>query len=246
MKPNSRNIIPVALALTLAASLPALAEVTARTDRDGQYLMTHVIPAGTAADPLVWSQGRYRAARFGGHPLNVDGDRNGDLWPTVVESPVAPHYPMVVWSKFNGQAYNLAWSRWSLEGWEPVRQVVTRRMPGQDFDPFIVFTGEGRPVLAWWNEQPDGHGEIYISMFLASRWAAPVRVSDPNVDARYPTLEITGRRELMLTFKIGAKTVRQSVFFSHPPGTITDDISPTFTLSGITTIAPKQQSKSTR
>lgn len=241
MKTTPRFAILVVVALTFAAGLPALAEVTVRTDRDGQYLMTHVIPAGSQSDPQVWAQGRYRAARFGGHPLNVDGDRNGDLWPTVAESPLAPHHPLVAWSKFNGQGYNLAWSRWTDAGWDPVRHVSLRRAPGNDFDPFLVFGVKGRAFMVWWRDQRDGVGEIYLSMFLQNRWSTPVLVSDPDLDARYPTLEIGGRRELQLTYKSGNKTVQQTIFFSVPPGTITDDINPTFTLSGTWNIAPKQQ-----
>ena len=97
--------------------------------------------------------------------------------------------------------------------------------------------------MVWWRAQPSGRGEIHISMFLQNRWSQPLRVTDPELDARYPTLEITGRRELLVRFIANGKPVEQLVTFSHPPGTITDDINPTFTFTGMTTIAPRKNSR---
>ena len=96
--------------LLLCAVTTAYAEVAARTDRFGQYVTTQVVVSGSGGDPQIWTvrgQGGHRTA------LNPDGDLNGDLRPTIAESPTAPFHPWVIWSRSNGTDYDLVWSSWT-------------------------------------------------------------------------------------------------------------------------------------
>jgi len=88
--------------------------------------LTQVLYAGPyGAERKVWSA-RGRDARFG-EALNPYGDFNGDLFPTVAESSVAPYAPLVVWSRFNATEYDLAWSTWTRNGWSEISAVWLTR-----------------------------------------------------------------------------------------------------------------------
>jgi hypothetical protein len=213
--------------LLLTLCFDAQAEVSVRTDRGGNYLKTQIIPVGPHAENRAWGlRGRgFRCARA----LNPYGDINGDLWPTVAEAPTAPHYPYVVWSRFNGSNYDMAWSRWTGQGWAPIEFIARKPMPGDDLDANIVFNRDGRPYVVWWADMEEGAGRVYFSLLLADRWLSPVLISDPAVDSRRPTLELTSGRELAVTYETPEGVVTQYVTFSSP-NTITDDINPQTTI----------------
>ena len=149
----------LAIVLAAAAAGSAFAEVRARTDRNGYYQATQVVGARWKPIQRVWS---LVARSSGTNALNVEGDRNGDLWPAIRESSVAPHHPWVVWSRFNGDGYDLAWSRWH-GGWQPVTWLAGRSA-GDDLDPDVAFNGAGRPFVVWWRTGRKG-GSVYVSTY---------------------------------------------------------------------------------
>ena len=115
--------------LILGACAPALAEVSVRTDRNGDYLATQVFYAGNDGyEKKVWSP-RGRGIRKV-EVLNEHGDANGDLWPEICESSIAPHYPLVVWSRFNGTEFDLAWSLWTGQSKAYPRANPISQLPG--------------------------------------------------------------------------------------------------------------------
>jgi len=159
----------------------------------------------------------------GNSALNLEGDLNGDLWPTIAENPLEPHEPWVVWSRFNGRTYDIAWSRWERVEWGPIR-TVQDNSPGDDLDAEIVFDSHGRAYMVWWRESA-GRGQVFISVFLQTRWLSPFRVTSGSVDARYPSLTVLGFDQLRVDYETSAGTVTQMVEFERPV-TITDDINP--------------------
>jgi len=195
-----RDLMVTALCLTiLGLAFPARAEVRADTDRHGVYKMTRVLQGGERSS--VWSPVR-QASRAAA--LNLFGDRNGDLFPTIRENRVAPHHPWIVWSRFNRAQYDLAWSRWSEGAWEPIRWVEpSNETPGDSLDADLRFDHSGRPYVAWWRNE-GGSGRIYISVFLGSRWMTSLAISTEGVPEGM---------------------VEQTVYFDLPE-TITDDINP--------------------
>ncbi|HKQ59702.1 MAG TPA: hypothetical protein VJS92_00375 [Candidatus Polarisedimenticolaceae bacterium] len=211
--------------LLVVSCMEAGAEVSVRTDRKGDYVMTQIIPSGTASNLRIWSVVT-RTARRKSVALNPQGDANGDLWPTVAESPAAPRVPWVVWSRFDGTGYSLSWSRWSPTGWLDVRGVgPVQTVAGVgDFDPRLAFGSDGRPFLVW-SRLENGSGAVYVSVFMSSRWSDPLRVSAEGVDARKPDIDVTGRSLLRVRYETDAGTLSQVLLFQGPV-TITDDINP--------------------
>lgn len=215
-----RDVTAVALiAFAGVLCVPALAEVRAVTDRQGDYTMTRVQLSGRSAN--VWNVAR-RNDTIG--TLNPQGDRNGDLWPTISESNSAPYHPWVIWSRSRGHQFDLAWSRWSRDSWEPIRWVATDAERGDDMDPVIDFAQNGRAYIGWWRNER-GVGRVYISLFLVDSWLEPYPVSDVGVDSRHPRIEVQSDGTLMVWFEAEGETREHLVTFADTVA-ITDDINP--------------------
>jgi len=213
----------VALAGLLVALAPdPRAEVAARTDLAGNYVATEIVTTGLRGEPVIWGL-RGRVARRA-NILNPRGDQNGDLWPVIVESSQPQRHPWVVWSRFNGTDYDLAWSRWTPQGWRPVEPISPDSTSGDDLDPDLAFDGNGQAFLAW-SRDDGGASEIYLSVWLKRRWMTAVVVSEPGVDSRYPVIVGFGDDAVDVEFTTPDGVVLQRVLFSKP-GTITDDINP--------------------
>ena len=206
--------------LALVMSVQALAEVRVITDRTGAYKTTRVVLDERGGG--VWSAVRRASSRTA---LNVLGDRNGDFFPTIGESTVAPYHPWVVWSRLYESQYDLAWSRWNGDRWEPIGWIEpTSSPPGDDLDVDLSFDQVGRPYIAWWRDE-DGVGRIYLSTFLGTGWMQAYPVSAWGLDSRYPTIEVREGGTLVVRFDTPEGQVEQTVIFDLPV-TITEDINP--------------------
>ena len=209
-------------ALVLAASLalPARAEVAAEVDAFGTYVRTVVIASSSSKSLKIWSPARGRTLRL---PLNVDGDLRGDLYPVILESPVN-RQPWVIWSRWNGADYDLAWSRFVQGAWTAVLPLLDARAPGADLDPSMAFNDLGRAHVAWWRDE-EGTGRVYLSMWLSSEWMAALPISDEGVDSRYPVVSVLPDRRIRVVFETPQGTVGRIVAMNSG-ATITDDINP--------------------
>lgn len=220
-----RTFVICCCAVLVATCLPALAEVAVSTDRRGDYVSTRVVATGPAWEPGVWTarddrRGMSRVQSL----LNPAGDANGDLWPIVAESPVAPHFPWVVWSRSTGEGFDLAYSRWTGRGWTSVEWVHPRTTGLDELDANVAFDRTGRPFVAYWVDN-GGVGEVWLSFFLANRWSSAFLVSEEGLDARFPQIrEIEGAR-IVIDFETPDGTFSQEVLFKRPIS-ITDDINP--------------------
>ncbi len=218
-----RYLVTIGICLIfLGTGLAVQAEVSVRTDPQGRYSATQVLTTGTRGEPVVWGLNNRASRNF--HVLNPRGDAKGDLWPLITEPDIAPHYPWVVWSRFNGNDFDLVWSRWAEDGWGPVRGVDLEPVAGNDLDPDMTFNGEGRPYLVWSREE-NGVSSVYFSAFLLLQWMPAFQISVPDVDSRYPVI-VGGRgSSIQVEFDTPKGRVRKWVLFSRPV-TITDDINP--------------------
>jgi len=217
------GLLSVALALVVLAPT-ASAEIAAETTPDGAYWRTVARGNASTKNLRIWGMARESADV---HPLNPGGDVNGDLWPAILEVPQDGMRPFVVWSRFNGYDFDLAWSRWNDDtGWAEIRWVAGPvPAPGDDLDP--VLAGDpvrGRPHAVWWRDV-GGRGEVYLSLFLVHRWMQPYLVSDAGEDARFPSVELLDETTIRITYETPAGTRVRVVKF-HPPTTITDDLNP--------------------
>jgi hypothetical protein len=219
-----RDWMVTALCLVvLGLSYPARAEIRVFTDRHGNYLTTRVLQGGRRAN--VWGSLRRSNMVRSVRSLNVYGDNNGDLFPTIRENELAPHHPWVVWSRYNQAQYDLAWSRWTQSGWDPIRWLdPSNEIPGDNLDADLDFDDDGRPYVAWWRNER-GVGRVYVSVFLATSWMQPFAVSETGADGRYPTIVAVTDDELVVHYTTPDGLVEQSVLFGLPI-TITDDINP--------------------
>lgn len=219
-----RGLTLTLLFVLLLSALPASAEVSVRFDRQGEYVTTQVLSGSIfASERKIWTP-RGRGGHRWNAVLNPYGDANGDLYPAVVESASTPHYPMVIWSGFNGLEYDLVWSRWSKHGWQPITWVAGSDGLGDDLDPDGVFDSQGRAYVVWWRDEPQG-GRIYVSTLIGARWSTPCLVSDAEMDSRYPALTVEPDDTLTVRYETPEGPVTSLMVFSLPD-TITDDINP--------------------
>lgn len=224
---TTRSIVVCALAWGLGLMGPPLpAEVRVVTGKVGEYLGTEIVVArGSGLDlPRVWSAVSRTA---GTSALNLDGDRNGDLWPTIQESSVAPHHPWVVWSRFDGVAYELSWSRWDRVGWTPTRAIEQPPGADSDLDPRMAMDPIGTPFLVWWRDAAvvGGKGRVFLSVFLNDRWTPSYPVSHAADDSTHPSVVVVDDQTLQVEYDVSGQRVSQLVSFSRPV-TITDDVNP--------------------
>ena len=135
-----------------------------------------------------------------------------------------------MWGRFNGNDYDLVFSSWSY-AWSPVSRVTNESLAGDDLDPSVVFSDAGLAWIAWWNRDlEDGHGSVYYSVFTATGWLRPIKISDDSVGGRRPTIE-AGAESMVIEYDSDDGSVR----ITHElalidPSTITDDIDPQGTL----------------
>jgi hypothetical protein len=233
--PNKPRVVARTSALAAAVALvvciggsPLQAEVAAEVDPMGSYLRTVVFTNASVNNPKIWSTHRNRPSFVA---LNPDGDSNGDLFPVIVEDAARFNSPWVAWSRFNGEDYDLAWSRWN-DGWSEIRPVVSAfGSAGDDLDPTLSLDASGRPFLAWWrNEQ--GVGRVYVSVFLSSRWSDPRAVSDAGVDSRYPKLSVDGSL-IAVSYTTASGAEERFTVFAPGPDSINDDLNPFETFSPV-------------
>jgi hypothetical protein len=219
-----RNLLVLVLAFVVLAAVPAVrAEVAAEVDDYGNYIKTTVLANASVKNLKIWTVQRQKKTII---PLNPEGDLRGDMWPYIVENPLDNNHPWAVWSTFNGNDYDLAWSRFLPVEWTPTESVMSRYSPQDDLDPTmdLDLNDGGRPYIAWWRDN-GGTGEVYMSIFLRSVWMSPFLVSDLGTDSRYPSVKILDDGKIEITFETAEGPETRIVVFNHP-STITDDLDP--------------------
>lgn len=223
MKTRSRWPVAVALVGLAALSGPVRAEVSAETDSSGNYLRTVVLSNASTRNVRIWSVVKSKSTL---HPLNPAGDLNGDLWPVIGETLGIERTPWVLWSRYTGAGYDIAYSRWSRAAfdWEPVAWLASPTQPGDDLSPALAFDAGNRPYAAWWRNE-GGVGRVYLSLWLVTRWMDEYAVSDPGVDSVNPSIAVLSDSRIQIEYDTPDGHVTRIVGFNRPT-TITDDITP--------------------
>ena len=130
-----------------------------------------------------------------------------------------------VWSRLDQMDHELVWSRWTAGGWRMTSWVYpVNPEPGHDVDPDLAFDADGRPFLTWWRDD-NGQSRVYLSLFLVTQWMIAYPVSEPGVNARFPSIVVLPDGEIVVTFETDEGIIEQTVLFDEPV-TITDDIDP--------------------
>jgi hypothetical protein len=222
-----------ALVAGLALAGPVRAEVSAETDAFGNYLRTVIYASASVKNPRIWSAGR---PRFGRWPLNRNGDATGDLFPVVRENPAQRNWPWALWSHFNGRDYDLVWSRWAGASWSAIAPVAADPSPDDAVDPSLAFGADGRPYAVWLSRN-EGSAEVSMSIFLATQWMAPFRISEIGEDAVNPSIAVLPDGRIQVTYDTAVAHVTTIVAFAQPM-TITDDLTPFNTVTVSSTASP--------
>ncbi len=221
----SRRNLAAATALLLAAPLAApaaRAEVSAETDAFGRYVRTVVVTQASVRQHRIWKP--VRRNYWGNQSLNPTGDRTGDMYPAIAENAIERRHPWAVWSRFNGRDYDLVWSRWRPGSWAIIDRVESEQPFGDDLAPSLAFNTSGRPFLAWWRDD-GGAGEVFVSVFLLTRWSEPIRLSDPGIDSRSPRLTAMPSGQIAVQFMTPNGRESRAVALNGTT-TITDDLNP--------------------
>ena len=223
-----RIIAPLVMVVALVVvGWNAEAEVRTLTDRHNNYFTTVFLFQDTqtfsANGQNIWTPVGRTPRR--GATLNPNGDIIGDLWPTIAETEMGPYYAWAVWSRPVNFDYELVWARWANGSWGGTAEVFPQApVAGDDLDPDVAFDSSGRPYLVWWRDE-NGQGRVYLSMFLVTLWSQTYPVSAPDVDGRYPSVQIEQDGEILVVFETPSGWVEQTILFNEPV-TITDDIDP--------------------
>jgi hypothetical protein len=234
---RTRHSFVAAFVLLAAAAhgYGARAEVSAETDYAGRYVRTTVLTSVSAKKVKIWSVQRWHLFS---HPLNPGGDQSGDLLPVIAENPQDAGQPWVVWSRGTGTGYDLAWSRWTSGGWTSPDwlEAPEEASGGDDLDPSLAFSSQGRPYLVWWRNE-GGRGHVYLSVFLADRWMPAYPVSDDQVDSRYPGVALLDDSHVRVDYGTPSGRVSRVLLLVFPTS-ITDDIDPMARLNGGPPVPP--------
>lgn len=217
------SVLVSLLALAWGVDGPARAEVAAEVDVQGNYVRTVVFSNASVHRARVW--GVPKEKKIGFRNLNPDGDQNGDLWPLIVDQTVGERKPWVLWSRFNGQDFDLAWATFQAGSWREVAWLeAAPPAVGDDLDPDADFDADGRLHTVWWRNE-GGIGQVYLSVFLVTRWMPAYRVSDPSMDSVYPSIALLPDGKIEVTFDTPGGRVVRVIAFARP-STITDDVTP--------------------
>ena len=217
------TIIKIGLSLSLIVFLcgSILAEVSAEVDASGKYLKMIYIEKATGKSVKVWTVFWIKSTYY---PLNPYGDLNKDLKPAMRENIYDGNQPYVVWPRFDGNDYEIAYSKWTNTGWRPIAYVEDMDNLSDDLDPAITFDIHGRAYMAWWrDEQP--YGKVYVSVFLNTKWMDAYPISDEGVDSWDPDIKFNEKGQIQITFTTPSGQETKCIVF-HFPETITDDIDP--------------------
>jgi hypothetical protein len=229
MRTHRNLLAAIALLAATGYAFEVRAEVAAETDVSGNYLRTAIVAGASTKRLKIWSVTRLRPLSYA---LNPGGDVNGDLWPLVAENPHDANRPWVVWSRYTGAGYDLAWARWLQTGWTRPAWVEEpgEAAHGDDLDPRVAFASTGRPYLVWWRNE-GGIGRVYLSIFLESRWMAAYPVSSEGVDSRSPGIVLLDDGRMQIDYDTPAGHVVDFVTLNRPLS-ITDDIDPMARING--------------
>lgn len=221
MKQRS-SVLVALLALACGLGGTARAEVAAEVDVQGNYVRTVVFSNASVRNARVWGGPR---EKIGFRHLNPEGDDNGDLWPLIVDQTVGERKPWVLWSRFNGGDFDLAWSTFQAGSWHEVSWLEAAPSgAGDDLDPDADFDADGRLHAVWWRNE-GGIGRVYLSVFLVTRWMQAYPVSDPAIDSVHPTVTVLPDGKIEVAYDTPGGRVVRVVAFGRP-STITDDVTP--------------------
>ncbi len=219
----NKQIIKSCMFLSLVALTFSylFSEVSVEVDGQGKYLKTIYIEKATGKSLKIWTAFGNKPTVY---PLNPYGDLNNDLRPAIKENPGKGNLPYVIWPRYDGYDYDIAFARWSNGAWTPIQYVEYDENIYDDLDPSLDFDSKGRPYVAWWRNE-NGRGIVYISCYLKTQWMRAFPISEEGIDSWKPEIRFNILGQIEVTYSTSSGQENKIVVI-HLPDTITDDIDP--------------------
>lgn len=179
----------VCAVLTLILATPVIAEVAVIPGGGNGVSAILEMHDRDLAPLRIWSPVRPGGARPS--YLNPDGDFYQDGPPSIVINPVT-RQPEAVWSYWDGNHYQVAWSRFNGNVWTMVQtplgpdyQYLTAD-DRQNFDPKLWIDQVGNRRVVWWRRAQGEPDDVVITVLPAgeTQWWSPQRVSRDGVSTR--------------------------------------------------------------
>ena len=198
MRISVRRLFQLAAVLLLAAVANAgvaQAEVVAVLTEDGRFVRTEINLVHRGRMTSVWetsSRRRIRDDRFERVTLNANGAERGDGVPSIAIHPLT-QLPWATWSFNEGGDAELAVSVFDGRNWSSPILLGAEGNGQADLQPKLLFTAEGKPIIAWWRQSADGLSQsVWLTARANGVWMAPVRLSSTRVRASRPSLLLRG------------------------------------------------------
>ncbi len=157
-----------------------LAEISTVKDSDNNY-SSHIFMYRDYPYNEIWKRFSNNPNRV---PLNENGDSNCDGKPSFTINPITG-FPEVVWSKFDGNDYEIAYSYFDGLEWSNHEIITDNNF--NDFNPCIAFNNNGTLKITWWNDEPVQ--QVYYKIRKNSEdWSLKLRVSDHLEISRFPSI----------------------------------------------------------
>lgn len=179
-----RLLSSIVLCLVAAASaLPASAELSVGGPSDTRGTIAMALRGGDGGTPWPWLT--YRTYLEEGRALNPTGDANDDGSPSLSLDPSTGEV-VASWAWFDGNDYEVVYSRWTGSAWSAWEQVTTN--DEDDLDPSVVMSPDGTLHFSWWRAEKEGSQVLYRSSSEVEGLGAEERVTWGPDDARRPSI----------------------------------------------------------
>ena len=146
---------------------------------------------------------------------------------SLTPDPSVPHFhpdtalnsaggPMLVWSAFDGEDYEIYFSSWTGRKWTRPKAVTHNRFHGDAQPSLVAFNGI--PAVAW-TQAKGNSATVLFSYRNKGRWEKPVRLSPREGRVHAPKL-LTQAQNLAISWQEGQRTHTQHLTF--PPTGVPD------------------------
>ncbi len=170
-------LVPI---VVLGLPTPAtLAEVGASDA--GQRAAGVVLAREGEPETAVWRLVRPGASALA---LNPEGEARGDVDPDVRLNPLTGR-PEAVWAWWDGNDFEIAWSRFDGLGWSSPVLLTDNQV--DDTAPRLAFSGAGDLGITWTRQSAPSR-IWYVENDPAHGWSAEIAVSDGVLDASEPSI----------------------------------------------------------
>ncbi len=116
--------------------------------------------------------------------LNENGDLSSDGIPSFGINPIT-YLPEIVWSKFDGSDYEIAYSYFNGIAWSNIELLTDNNI--DDLNPNITFNNNGKAKVTWWSDEIIPQVYYKIKEYNAP-WSSSLCISNASEISRFPSI----------------------------------------------------------